>query len=90
VTVTVYVPETEVVQFSVDVPEVPRVTLVGVRVQLIPVVGDVATVRLTVPVKPPMLATVIVELPDVPTGMESEVGLAVTEKSCTVTVTVAV
>ena len=65
-------------------PEVPRTTLVGVRVQLIPVVGLVATVRLTVPVNPAILVTVIVELLEVPTGIDREVGLAVTEKSVTV------
>ena len=60
----------------------------GVRVQVrLPVV---ATVRATVPVKPWKGATVIVEVASVLTVLVTEVGLAVTVKSLTVTVTVAV
>jgi len=60
VTVIVYVPAAEGVHVNVDVPEVPRTTLVGARAQLMPVAGEVATVRLTVPVNPFRLVTVTV------------------------------
>lgn len=49
VTVTVYAPA-EPLQDNVEVPE--PVTLVGVRLQVRPVVGDSAAVRLTTPLKP--------------------------------------
>jgi hypothetical protein len=49
VTVTVYVPALPVHE-SVEVPE--PVTLVGVRVQVRPVVGATVAVRLTTPLKP--------------------------------------
>ena len=48
------------------------------------------TVRATVPVKPCRGATVIVVVAAVPAVVVTEVGLAVTVKSFTVTVTVAV
>ena len=51
VTVTVYVPALPL-QESVEVPEVPSVTLVGLRVQVSPVDGETDDVRLTVPVNP--------------------------------------
>ena len=51
VTVTVYVPA-DPEQERVEVPEVPSVTLVGVRVQVSPVVGETAADRLTRPVNP--------------------------------------
>lgn len=62
--------------------------LLGVRVQVRP--PDVATVRATVPVNPFTGATVIVEVARVPAVVVTDVGLAVTVKSFTVTVTVAV
>ncbi len=80
---TVYVP-TEPEQESVEVPEVPRVTLVGVKVQVRPVEGDIADVRATVPVKPWTVVTVIVEVPATPALTVTAVGLAVTVKSLTV------
>lgn len=50
----------------------------------------IAKPRLTVPVNPLTLATVIVEdCAGVPTGIDREVGFAVTVKSWTVNVTVA-
>ena len=58
------------------------------RVQVNPA-GDTELVRATVPVNPWTGATVIVEVPAVPAGVVTEVGLAVTVKSFTVTVTVA-
>lgn len=63
----------------------PRVTLVGVRVQDNPVEGDTDDVRLTVPVNPLIDVTVIVEVPAVPAMTDTFVGLAVTEKSGTAT-----
>lgn len=89
VTVTVYEPALPV-QDSVEVPDVPRVTLVGVRVQVRPVLGETAEVRATVPANPCRDATVIVEVAAEPARTVAEVGLAVTEKSCTLNVTVAV
>ncbi len=52
VTVTVNVPAVGLIHDNVELPEVPRVTLVGVSVQVMPE-GELARlVRLTVPVKP--------------------------------------
>jgi len=62
--------------------------LVGVRVQVRPA-GETADVRATVPVNPLIGATVIVEVATVPAVVVTAVGLAVTEKSVTATVTVA-
>jgi hypothetical protein len=63
--------------------------LVGVRVQVRPA-GETEEVRATVPVKPLIGATVMVDVAAVPTSTLAVVGLAVTEKSVTITVTVAV
>ena len=65
-------------------PEVPRVTLVGVSVQVRPVDGETADVRVTVPVKPWTAVTVIVEVAAVPAFTVTLVGLAVIVKSLTV------
>jgi hypothetical protein len=62
----------------VEVPEVPKVMLVGDRVQLRPVLGETEENRLTVPVKPLCAATVIVEVPASPARTVRVVGLAVT------------
>jgi len=51
VTVTVYVPA-EPEHDSVEVPEAPNVSVVGVSVHVKPVEGDTLDVRVTVPVKP--------------------------------------
>jgi len=72
-----------------EVPEVPRTTLVGVRVQVKPA-GVTDEDRATVPVKPLRLVTVIVEVAAAFANAVALVGLAVTEKSWIVTVTVAV
>jgi len=64
------------------------VTLVGLNVQVSPVEGDDAEVRATVPVNPLMGAIVIVEVAEDPALAFALVGLAVTLKSWTVTVTV--
>ena len=63
----------------------PRVTLVGVRVQVNPVDGDTDDVRLTVPANPFIDAIEIVELPEVPAVAKTLVGLDDTEKSGTAT-----
>ncbi len=64
--------------------------LVGLRVQVRPVVGETVAVRATVPVNPWTGATVMVEVPAVPALTVTLVGEAVTVKSLIVTVTVAV
>jgi len=76
------------VQDNADVPEVPRVTLVGVRVHVRPA-GATDEDRATVPVKPFRLVTVIVEVSAALASAVALVGLAVTLKSCMVTFTVA-
>jgi len=62
----------------VEVPEVPRVMLVGDRVQIRPLLGETEVVRLTVPVKLFCAVTVIVEVPDAPARTVTIVGFAVT------------
>ncbi len=76
-------------QERADVPEVPRTTLVGVRVHVKPA-GLTEDVRATVPVKPFRLVTVIVEVAAALASAVALVGLAVTLKSWIVGVTVAV
>lgn len=73
-----------------EVPEAPRVTLVGLREQARPVAGETVDVRLTVPVKPFTPVTVMVEVPVAPALIVTDVGLAANVKSRTVKVTVAV
>jgi len=63
--------------------------LLGVRVHVRPA-GDTAEVSVTVPVNPFTGATVIVEVALEPATAVTLVGLAVTVKSVTVTVNVAV
>jgi hypothetical protein len=81
VTVTVYAPA-EPLHDRVEVPE--PVTLVGVRVQVSPVAGDTAAVRLTTSLNPWTAVTVIVEVPDAPARTVTLVGLAAIVKSWTV------
>jgi hypothetical protein len=64
--------------------------LVGLRLQVRPVEGDGLAVRLTNPVNPLGLETVIVEVPAIPEKTKRPVGLALKVKSCTVYVTLAV
>ncbi len=64
--------------------------LVGLRVHVRPVEGEISRVNATVPVKPFAGANAIVELAVAPARALMLVGLAVTEKSFTVTVRVAV
>ena len=77
----------EPVHESVLVPVVPNVRLVGERVQLRPVTGEIAAVSVTVPAKPWMFVTNSVEVPTDPAFTVTLVGLSVTEKSWTVTAT---
>lgn len=78
----------------VEVPEVAvllRLMLVELRVQVNPVDGDTVSDNVTVPVKPFVAETVIVEVPAEPTATLTLVGLAVTVKfgaAVTVNVTV--
>jgi hypothetical protein len=82
VTLTVYVPA-DPEQERVEAPEVPSVTLGGVRVQVNPVVGETAADRLTGPVNPFTAVTVMVEVPLEPATNATVVGLAATVKSFT-------
>jgi hypothetical protein len=74
---------------SVEVCVAPRVTLVGLRVQVRPA-RETDEVRLTVPVNPFTGATVIVEVPIAPARIVTAVGLAVIWKSGTATLKVTV
>ena len=74
---------------NAEVWDAPRTMLAGVRVQVRPA-GETEEVRATVPVNPLTGAIVIVEVAATPTFTLAVVGLAVTVKSCTVKVTVAV
>lgn len=81
---------TEGVQASVEVPEeevVVRVMLAESKLHVGPAEGRIDSVRLTVPVNPLVLETVIVEVPLVPEKTRTLVGLALTLKSWTVYVT---
>ena len=59
-------------------PDVPRVTVVGNRLQVKPLLGEIEEVKLTVPVKPLCAVTVIVEVPDTPARTVTALGFAVT------------
>jgi hypothetical protein len=78
--VTVNVPLVMAVHDRVEVPE--PVTLVGLRVQVIPLLLTVL-VRLTAPVNPLTAVIVIVDVPAWFTLMATPVGLASIAKSCT-------
>jgi len=58
--------------------------LLGVKVQVKPVAGDIDDVRATVPAKPVTGATVIVEFPATPALIVRIVGTAAKVKSWTV------
>lgn len=68
--------------------EAPRVMLARLRLQVSPVAGDTLAARLTVPVNPLTLVTVIVDVPVAPEATVTPVGLALIVKSLTVKVTV--
>jgi hypothetical protein len=63
------------------VPE--PVTLVGVRVQAIPIVGLMLDVKLTIPLNPLRAVTVMAEVPATPALTVTVVGLAEMVKSWT-------
>lgn len=87
-----YVPAAEALQLRVEVcGEVPKVTLVGVRVQVRPAGVEAEAVRATVPVKPLTAETVTVEVPDAPANIwAGETAPAEIVKSTTVNVIAAV
>lgn len=65
-------------------PEVPRVTLVGLKKQVRPVEGEAIVASVTVPVKPcraGRAVTVIVDVPDTPGLTVTLVVAATTVKS---------
>jgi len=70
----------------VEVPEVLRVTLVGLSVQVNPVEGDTEDASVTVPPNELIETRLITEVPVVPAISCTLSGLAVTEKSGTATV----
>ena len=70
---------------SVALPDI--VTLLGLIVT-VPRSGDADTAKLTVPLNPPSGVTVIVLEPELPWTIATVVGLAVSAKSWTKTVTV--
>lgn len=78
VTITAYDPA-DPLHESEEVPE--PVTLVGVRVQVRPVVGETVALRLTTPLKPCRAVTVTVEAPETPARTITVVGLATIVKS---------
>jgi hypothetical protein len=79
VTVTTKLPLVVAVQDRVEVPE--PVTLVGVRVQVIPLAGLLVEVRLTRPANPLTAVTVMVEVPAWLMLTATLVGLAAIVKS---------
>jgi hypothetical protein len=84
VTVTAKEPTTEPVHESVEEPELgtpAKTILVGDRVQVRPVDGEIVAERTMLPVKPLIPVTVIVEVPEEPTATLTLVGLAVIAKS---------
>lgn len=81
-TVTVKLPLVVAEQDKVEVPE--PVTLVGLRVQAIPVAGLLVEVKPAVPANPFTAATVIVDVPAWLTLTATLVGLAAIVKSSTV------
>jgi len=82
VTVTTKLPLVVAVHERVEVPE--PVTLVGVRVQVMPVAGLLVEVKLTTPVNPLTAVMAIVEVPAWFTLRGTLVGLAAIVKSWTV------
>ena len=82
VMLTEYLPA-DPVHERTDVPEDPRVTPVGLRVQISPVEGETDGISVTVPVNALIDVTVIEEAPAIPATTVTLVGLAFTEKSGT-------
>ncbi len=81
VTVTVYEPvATDEPTETVSVDELPAVTEVGFSEAVGPE-GDTLADRLTVPAEPLVTAVLMVAVPLLPCWMDSDVGLALIEKS---------
>ncbi len=81
----------EELRLNVEVSEPPEDSVtVEVLSDAVRLPDDEAAVRVIVPANPPRLVMLMVELPPVPTSMLTVDGLAVNEKSGTLTVTVAV
>ncbi len=80
--------ELEQLTVRVELPDKPKVTLVGLRLAEQPKGAPVAASE-TVPVKPFTAVTVFVEVAEEPATKLMDTGLAVTMKSVTVTTTVA-
>ena len=72
-------------QDRVELPACPKVTLVGDRVQAIPMDGETLLVSETVPVNPRVAVTIIVEAPLAPAFTMTLDELTSSAKSCTVT-----
>ena len=81
---TAYLPA-DPVHERTDVPEDPRVTLVGASMQVNPVEGETVDVRDTVPVNALIDVTVIVVVPEVPAVIVTPTELGVIVKSGTAT-----
>jgi hypothetical protein len=80
----------EPVHESPEVPDEPRVTLVGLTSHVNPVSGETVDDRVTVPVNALIEVSAIVDVPAVPALTITLVGLAATEKSGTATLYVTV
>lgn len=68
-------------QDSVEVPDGPSVTLVGLIVQVTPADGKTTSVKVTVPVNPWRGVTTMVDDPSDPALTETDVGLVMMPKS---------
>ncbi len=88
VTFMVKVAVVEQLTVSVDIPDVPSVTLVGLSVT-VQLGGAAVTVSETTPAKPFRAAAVMVTSAVDPDGKLTDVGLTLMVKSVTVTMTVA-
>ena len=74
VTSTVKIPVAEAVKTQVDNPEPPggRAMTLGVQITIKPEGGETEAASMTVPVKVPILATVMRSEPDPPAGIERD------------------
>lgn len=79
VTVTVKDPESMPVQVKVELADIPKIILAGLREQVIPAEATDCA-KLTVPANPATLRTVIAEAPEEPALIVKEIGLVDTVK----------
>ncbi len=82
-------PSVEALTTTVEVPEVPRLTVAGLSDAVRPVAGETDDESATVPVKPPRLVTVIVEVSEEPRPRVIVFVDADILKSTTLTITLA-